>query len=284
MKFLAGSDAWGGVGRFAGVVGIGFGLVACGPEKVAQVPQAAPVPVVVTPVQPVFVATPGLTPRERIKKALTLLGNGEAGQARAELEAFLIDSPTSDLAKGLIDQIDRDPREMLGSQSFAYTLKSGETLSVLADRYLNDRYKFWALAKFNNIANPAGVSVGQSILIPGLPRTIVARTPAQRTDDDEINDRLKREKEAAAKAAKARADAAAAASTPATPPPVVVAASPEKAKSYRKAGLELLRRGSVDLAIKSFNQAMVFAKGTDLVGLISADLQRAQKIKANMKR
>lgn len=265
------------------VAGIGVGLAACGPQKVAQTPVAAPapVPIAVAPA-PIFVATPGLTPRERIKKSLNLLGNGEPGQARAELQEFLIDSPTSDIAKSLLDQIDRDARELLGSQSFAYTLKSGETLSVLAERYLNDRYKFWALAKFNNISNPAGVSVGQSILIPGLPRTVVVRTPVQRDDDDEISDRLKREKEAAGKTAGGAKPSTT--SVPPTPPPVVVAVNPERAKSFRKAGLEYLQRGSVDKAIYAFNQAMQFAKGTSLVAIISQDMQRAQKIKANMKK
>jgi hypothetical protein len=257
-------------------------IAAC-TEKKVQTPQAAPAPVVVAPAKPVFTATPGLSLRDRLKRALTLLGNGEEGQARAELEVYLIESPDSDTAKSLVDQIDRDPRDLLGYQSFSYTLRSGETLSFIAERYLGDRYKFWSLAKYNNISNPAGVSVGQAILIPGAPRTIAARPPSTRSDDDEINDRVEKDKKkATTKPAPAPAPAAAPAPTPA--PATVVAANPEKAKSYRRQGLEQLRRGNVDIAIRALNTALSFAKGTSLYTQITADLQQAQKIKANLKK
>jgi tetratricopeptide (TPR) repeat protein len=267
------------------MAGIGVGLAACGPQKVAQAPAA--VPAVAVPQQapaPIFVATSGLTPSARLKKAVNLLSTGQEGQARAEIQELLVDNPNGETAKSILDQIDRDPKELFGMQSFAYTLKPGETLSIIADRYLNDRYKFWGLAKYNNITNPAGVSVGQAIQIPGLPRTVVVR--ASRNDDDEINDRLKKEaaaKAAAAKAAAAKNDPPTPPATT-TPPPVVIAANPERAKSFRKAGLEYLQRGNVDKAIYAFNQAMQFAKGTALLTTLSQDLQRAQKIKANMKK
>jgi hypothetical protein len=258
-------------------------IAAC-TKKEVQTPQAAPVPVVVAPVKPVFTATPGLSQRDRLKRALTLLGNGEEGQARAEIAVYLVEDPDSDTAKGLLDQIDRDPRDLLGYQSFSYTLRSGETLSVIAERYLNDRYKFWALAKYNNISNPAGVSVGQAILIPGMPRTVVARPASSRSDDDEINDRIEKDKKKKAAVKPVAAPAPAPTPAPAPAPAPVVVADAKKAQSYRRQGLEQLRRGNVDIAIRALNTALSFAKGTSLYTQIVNDLQQAQKIKANLKK
>lgn len=262
----------------------GMVVAACAPKPV-ETPAPAPAPVaVVAPPKPVFTATPGLTFKDRLKKSIGLLANGEEGQARAELEACLQENPSSDTAKILIEQIDRDPRDMLGYQSFAYTLKSGETLSVIADRYLGDRYKFWVLAKYNNIANPAGVSVGQQILIPGAPRVIAGKSGPSRTDDDEINDRVEKEKKKSAVAKPVPTTTPTPAPPVAAPAPVAVAANPENAKVYRKQGLEQLQRGNVDMAIAALNRALTYAKGTNLYALISSDLQRAQKIKSNMKK
>ncbi len=267
------------------VVSAGLLASACAEKKVAQTPQVAPPPAVVVPPKPQYVATPGLTAKDRLKRSITLLGNGEEGQARAELEAYLVDSPSSETARSLVEQIDRDPRDLLGYQSFSYTLKSGETLSVIADRYLGDRYKFWVLAKYNNIAVPAGVSVGQSILIPGVARVIAAKpNTSSRNDDDEINDRIEKEKKKAQAAAAARATPVVIPAPAPTPPPVAVVVNPENAKRYRKQGLEQLQRGNVDMAIQAFNRALGFAKGTTLYNQISSDLLRAQKIKANMKK
>ncbi len=264
-------------------ISVGLLASACTEKKVAQTPQAAPTPVAVIQPKPQFTATPGLSAKDRLKRSIMLLGNGEEGQARAELEAYLIESPNSDTGRILIEQIDRDPRDLLGYQSFNYTLKSGETLSVIADRYMGDRYKFWALAKYNNIAVPAGVSVGQSILIPGVARVIAAKpNTASRNDDDEINDRIEKEKKKAQASAAVKTTPA---PTPApVPAPVAVVINPENAKRYRKQGLEQLQRGNVDLAIAAFNRALGFAKGTSLYNMISSDLARAQKIKANMKK
>jgi hypothetical protein len=257
-------------------------IAACTQEKAQTPQQAPPVPVVVAPAKPVFTATPGLSQRERLKRALTLLGNGEEGQARAELVAYLAEDPDSDTAKGLLEQIDKDSRDLLGYQSFSYTLRSGETLSVIAERYLGDRYKFWSLAKYNNITNPAGVSVGQAILIPGMPRTVVARPTSSRSDDDEINERIERDKK---KKAATKPVSSPVPATPPTPAPSpVIVADAKKAQTYRRQGLEQLRRGKVDIAIRALNTALSYAKGTSLYNQIVNDLQQAQKIKANLKK
>jgi hypothetical protein len=264
------------------LAGASLALAAC-TQKAVQTPQVAtPVPVVVAPVKPVFVATPNLTAKERLKKALTLLGNGEEGQARAELAQYMLENPGSETGQVLLEQIDKDPRELYGYQSFSYTLRSGETLSVIADRYLNDRYKFWGLAKYNNISNPAGVSVGQSILIPGKQR-VVAKAASNKNDDDEIEDRIakERKKPTASNTPKPTPTPPPAAAPPA---PAPIAANPEYAKRLRKQGLEQLQRGSVDKAIAALNSALSYAKGTSLYAQISSDLQRANKIKANMKK
>jgi tetratricopeptide (TPR) repeat protein len=49
-----------------------------------------------------------------------------------------------------------------------HTLKEGESLSILAERYYGDKMKYPALAEFNDIVDVAKLRVGQTIKIPTL--------------------------------------------------------------------------------------------------------------------
>ncbi|MCI1999551.1 MAG: LysM peptidoglycan-binding domain-containing protein [Clostridia bacterium] len=50
----------------------------------------------------------------------------------------------------------------------SYTVKSGDTLWVLAKKFYDDGSKYADIAKANSIANPNRISVGQKIIIPAL--------------------------------------------------------------------------------------------------------------------
>lgn len=113
-----------------------------------------------------YTAEVGLTPRQRFSKALEKLENGEDGQALAELNAYLLAVPNSNSARNLVAQISTDSSEYFPSEHFKVNLTSGASLSTLAKRYLGSALKFYALAKYNNIANPSRVNIGQEIKIP----------------------------------------------------------------------------------------------------------------------
>ncbi len=50
---------------------------------------------------------------------------------------------------------------------FRYTVQRDDSLSKLAQQYLGDRFRFYILAKYNDMANPSRLAAGQVIKIPG---------------------------------------------------------------------------------------------------------------------
>jgi len=112
------------------------------------------------------VAKVGLSPEERLREAFRQLELGEAGQAEAELDAYLLERPEGKVATELKQQINLSPEEYYPSESFEVTLKSGESLSTLAQKYLGTAYQFYALAKYNDIDKPNELKAGQLIRIP----------------------------------------------------------------------------------------------------------------------
>ncbi|MBI2784288.1 MAG: hypothetical protein HYX64_09525 [Gammaproteobacteria bacterium] len=119
---------------------------------------------------PQYVAEPGLKPQQRIERAIKHLEKGEAGQAKAELEAYLAVVPSSKVAQDLLRQIDVPSSEYYPAASRDITLGAGDSFSVLAQKYLGSYYQFYALAKYNGIAVPRDVSAGRKIHIPLTPR------------------------------------------------------------------------------------------------------------------
>jgi len=130
--------------------------------------------------QPQILPTPGLTPKDRNIMALELLNEGKAEQARVELVASLAEQPANQnaLAQNLLSQIDGDPITMLGKENFAHTVEKGELLSTIADKYLGDKFKFYVLARYNDMDNPSLLKVGEVIKVPGKKRAVVAARPA----------------------------------------------------------------------------------------------------------
>ena len=100
-------------------------------------------------------------------QVVELLEAGNEEQAKIELQRALELDSNNKLALNLMRQITVDPQATLGRESFAYTVRPGDTLSLIADRFLGDKYSFYILARYNGIPVPKKVASGQVIRIPG---------------------------------------------------------------------------------------------------------------------
>ncbi len=60
--------------------------------------------------------------------------------------------------------------------------------------YLGDRYKFYILAKYNDISNPSKLAAGQVIKVPGRAPPVSAARPSRRARADAASRRTKRPK------------------------------------------------------------------------------------------
>lgn len=145
-----------------------------GPVAAAPAPAPAPAP----PAGPV---TPALQQQAQ-KMALAAVGMLESGhedEAKAELQRALAADPNNKLALNLTRQIAADPVAALGRESFSYTVRPNETLSMIAGRFMGDLYSFYILARYNGIAVPRQVAGGQSLRIPGKapPPTVAKESP-----------------------------------------------------------------------------------------------------------
>jgi Tfp pilus assembly protein PilF len=131
-------------------------------------PPSAPAP---EPVAPAPTAEP--TPQSKAQaqrtalEAVDQLQRGDESAARATLERVLAMDPGNELAKRLMDQIRADAQRELGATFFRYTVQPDDSLSKLAQRFLGDRFRFYILAKYNDIANPSQLHAGQVLKIPG---------------------------------------------------------------------------------------------------------------------
>lgn len=59
-----------------------------------------------------------------------------------------------------------------------YTVKDGDTLFLIAEKYYKDGYKFTEIAKANNLADVNSIETGQVIEIPKLPEEAMAASPS----------------------------------------------------------------------------------------------------------
>ena len=124
-----------------------------------------------------------LTPQEVQRSMSTVLDHLQAGQedqAEAELTRILQSDPNNRLAASLMRQIKDDPVASLGRESFAYRVQPGESLSRIAQRFMNDLHLFYILARYNNIKVPRNLAGGQTIRVPGKapPASSQPTTPA----------------------------------------------------------------------------------------------------------
>jgi tetratricopeptide (TPR) repeat protein len=135
-------------------------------------PKPEPEPVQPEPQEEVEVYPPpppdALPPSKRVRKALDLLEQGDYENARLQLTWALQDKPTLQIALNLLEQMDVDPVEHLGMKSFFYYVESGDSLSIIAQKFLDDPLKFVILARYNKLENPGRLVQGQRIRVPGV--------------------------------------------------------------------------------------------------------------------
>ena len=169
---------------FAGALAACQQMPASAPEPVKSPPPpaaaaAAPAPAPVTPAAPAGPVTPALQQQAQrtTLAAVGMLESGHEEEAKAELQRALAIDPNNKLAQNLMRQIAADPVAALGRESFNYTVRPNETLSMIAARFMGDLYSFYILARYNGIAVPRQVAGGQTLRIPGKapPPAAVAR-------------------------------------------------------------------------------------------------------------
>jgi tetratricopeptide (TPR) repeat protein len=167
--------------------------------------------------------------------AADLLDQGREDEAKAVLQQALALDRQNKIANSMMRQIVVDPVGALGSKSFKYTVRPGETLSIIAQRFMGDLHEFYSLARYNEIRVPRDVHTGQVIRVPGdappepppRPKPPKPTTPAP----DEVE----------------------APPPPPAPPPQQENAQAETA--YQN-GMRLLRGGQKDQAYTAFQQAL----------------------------
>ncbi|MEJ2402662.1 MAG: LysM peptidoglycan-binding domain-containing protein [Candidatus Thiodiazotropha sp.] len=121
------------------------------------------------PVQEIAPPPPpdNLSPTKRVRKAMQLLQNGEYEQARDQLNWALQEKPNLQIASQLLEQLDADPIDYLGLKNFFYDVQPGDSLSLIAKKFLDDPMKFVILARYNKLDNPSRLAPGQRIRVPG---------------------------------------------------------------------------------------------------------------------
>jgi hypothetical protein len=201
---------------------------------------AAPAPLVtVLPSGPV----PPAQQQQAQRLAMSAVGMLEAGheeEAKAELQRALATDPHNKLALNLTRQITADPVGSLGRDSFNYTVRPNESLSMIAGRFLGDIYSFYILARYNGIAVPRQVAGGQVLRIPGKapPPTVAREAPAPVAAVRE-----------AARVDPAPAPAPAPVAAPAAPP------EPTPAERAMRAGEAAERGGNLEVALVEYRKA-----------------------------
>jgi tetratricopeptide (TPR) repeat protein len=135
-----------------------------------------PVPDSATRAVAVPTAQPGLSTQQRLRRALSLLEDGDEATARVELVAYMRDSSNSAIGRSLLRQIDTPPDEYFPAEYREVILRKGQSLSNIAKDYLGSAVQFHALAKYNAIDRPRRMFPGQIVKVPltGAARTAFA--------------------------------------------------------------------------------------------------------------
>jgi tetratricopeptide (TPR) repeat protein len=141
------------------------------PEPKPAVAPPAPQPVPPPPPSPPPPRVPTAEERQRAEQlaneSILQLQAGESENGKKLLEQAQALDPNNELARLMMRQITADPVAELGSVNFNYTIQRDDTLAKLAQRFLGDRHLFYILARYNDIASPNRIQLGQVIKIPG---------------------------------------------------------------------------------------------------------------------
>lgn len=195
-----------------------------------------------------------------IDAIVALLEEGEAGAAKKRVAAGLKRDPGNATLMLLRDSLTRKPEELLGPESYRYTVRSGDTMSGLAQRFLGNRLKFYQLSRYNQIDRPASLRTGQVLNIPGKPVAppVVDRRPPPQAGQPAVRDKPKPTAPAA---------------------PTRSAANSAAAQQARSAGLAALNAGRPAQAVSLLSRAASLDPGN---AVIARDLARAQRIGATV--
>jgi len=201
------------------------------------------------------------SPGGEVDAIVVLLERGDAKGAKKKLKAGLKRAPLNPSLMLLDDSIGKNPQELLGTESYRYTVRPGDTMASLSQRFLGNRLKFYELSRYNGIDNPSSLAVGQIINIPGRPAPVVQPRPAT--------------------APRAAAPKPALVPKPAAPKPAAPAraASPAAAQQARSAGLAALNAGQPRQAVSLLSRAASLDPGNPA---IARDLARARRIAATV--
>lgn len=142
---------------------LGLVLAACGSLRgrhPAPSAEAVEPPATVEPIETAAPAPVELAP------IVAMLEDGRWEECRRQLQGILAADPDQRVARHLLEQLDADPQAYLGPAHRTHTVVAGDTLSGLAARYLGDPLAFLILARYNRIAYPKVLQVGQVLKIP----------------------------------------------------------------------------------------------------------------------
>lgn len=199
-----------------------------------------------------------------------LLDQGDKDAARKRLKPLLKADPMNASARLLSDSIERDPKELLGPQSFAYTTKPGDTMIALAQRFLGNRLKAFQLARYNGIANPSTLVADQVLRIPGeAPRVAPVRAEPRAEPTPR-----------AVAPARPRPVKTVPVRPPVVKPAPVATTNPAGSRQARAAGLAALAQGNIARAVGLLGRATALDPGNVAA---ARDLQRAERIAATVR-
>lgn len=232
-----------------GLTALALGACSAGPARIKNAPVA-----------------PVATAASETDAAFDLLMAGKDAAARKKLKAILKRDPMNAAALMLTESIDRDPKQLLGPQSYPYVVAPGDTMASLAQRFLGNRLKAYQLLRYNGLKAPATLAPSQVLRIPGEP----PRPP----EPVRVEPVRRPEPSPAKPVTKPRAVA------PKPAAPAVSAGNPAAARQLRTAGLAALNQGNVDRAVGLLRRASQLDPGN---AVIARDLARAERIAATVR-
>lgn len=106
------------------------------------------------------------SPNSLAKELSELLNEGNLSDADARLKNASAEELDNDVVKIFAVDIHNDPKQRWPEKGFVHEVRPGETLGIIAECYLGSRHRFFALARYNDIAQPKQLKVGSAIQIP----------------------------------------------------------------------------------------------------------------------
>lgn len=120
------------------------------------------------PIRPLITGPAAQREAQRIAvQARLWLNDGEEDKARVELEYAKQIDPENKQVACLLRGINFDMSSAKGGDSTPYTVRPGDSLGSIAQRFLGDNCEFYMLARYNDIKVPKQLSAGQNIRLPG---------------------------------------------------------------------------------------------------------------------